>query len=365
MNINAVRTTILKKPVQKSFGSSGHNYNVGGYLLTQVFTDEGHVGNALTYFGLIESGMKTIKLVIDSELTPLLIGKDPHFVRQIRREMFSHLSYYGTTGISTIAISAVDICLWDLIGKAAGVPSAFVLGASRKSVPAYAMVGWYYQGGIADLVDASINAVEEGFNAIKIKVGRGNLSDDIERIRTVRSAVGDDIRIMVDANCAFDESEALHRGQYYQDEGVFWFEEPLDPYFFEGHRRLREKLSIPIAIGENYYTKYQFQQAIDMKAADILQPDNRRAGGVTEWMDIGSIASVHRLKIASHLGGPGNVNVMCAIENVIYLECEGIKRDNEMYEHPLTMTDGKIVLPDVPGMGNEIREYFIEKYRIC
>lgn len=364
MKITRVVTTVLKKPIKTPFGGSQYTYDVGGYLLTQVHTDDGHIGHATTYFGLIASGMATVKMIIDKELAPLLVGEDPHFVRALRRKMHARVEYYGTVGVATMAISAIDICLWDLIGKAAGLPTAMVLGASRTSVPAYAMVGWYFEGGNKQLVEHCVAAAEEGFTAVKIKVGRGSLEEDVERIRAVRSALGDSYRIMVDANCAFDEMEALRRGYAFQDLGIYWYEEPMPPQFRQAHARLREKLRIPIAIGENFFTRYQFYDAIREGCADIVQPDNRRAGGVTEWMDIASISEVSGLKLASHLGGSGNVNVMCAIDNVLYLECEGIKHDNEMLMHPLVMVDGEVQMPTVPGMGNELKPEFIEQCRV-
>lgn len=364
MKITKVETTILKKPIKNTFGGSQHNYNVGGYLLTRVYTDDGNIGWATTYFGLIESGMATVKMIIDRELSQVIMGQDPHFVRELRAKMHARVEYYGTVGVATMAISAIDICLWDLIGKAAGVPTAHILGASRRSVPAYAMVGWYFNGGNKELVEHCVNAAEEGFSAVKIKIGRGDLADDIARVKAVRSALGDSYRIMVDANCAFDELEALRRGYAFQDLGIYWYEEPIPPQFKEGYARLRSRLQIPIAMGENNYTRYQFWDLIREGCVDIVQPDNRRAGGVTEWMDIASISEAAGLKLASHLGGSGNVNVMCAIDNVLYLECEGIKHDNEMLVHPLRMVDGEVQIPTVPGMGNELKQEYIDQYRV-
>ena len=116
MKITKVETTILKKPIKNTFGGSQHNYNVGGYLLTRVYTDDGNIGWATTYFGLIESGMATVKMIIDRELSQVIMGQDPHFVRELRAKMHARVEYYGTVGVATMAISAIDICLWDLIG---------------------------------------------------------------------------------------------------------------------------------------------------------------------------------------------------------------------------------------------------------
>lgn len=364
MKITRLEAIPLRRPVQNAFGGSQFNYDVGGHLLVRVFTDEGFTGSSTIYFGLIASGMETVKLIIDRELAPRLIGENPHFVRKLRDDMHAATEYYGTVGVACMAVSAVDTALWDIIGQAAGVPTAYVLGARRDQIRAYAMVGWYFKGGLKELVAHCEEAAEEGFPAVKIKIGRGDLADDVARVKAVRSALGEDFRVMVDANCAFDEMEALRRGHAFEELDVYWFEEPLKPQFLQAHARLREKLRIPIAIGENYFTRFQFYEAIRAGCADIVQPDNRRAGGVTEWMDIAAISETAGVKLASHLGGPGNVNVMCAIENALYLECEGIKKDNEMLVHPLTMRDGMVQLPQVPGMAGEIKPEYIEAYRL-
>lgn len=364
MKITKVETIVLKREVKNPLGGSQYTYDVGGHLLTRIYTDEGLVGNATTYFGLIASGMETVKLIIDRELTPVLLGQDPHMVRMLRRQMRVVTEYYGTVGVACLGISAVDIALWDIIGKAAGLPTAKVLGACRESIPAYAMVGWYVEGGMSAYVRQCTDAAREGFRAVKLKIGRGPLSDDIARIKAVRSELGEDFRVMVDANCAFDEMEALRRGHAFEELDVYWFEEPLQPCYRDAHARLRQKLRIPIAIGENYFTRHQFYDIIRAGCADIVQPDNRRAGGVTEWMDIASISEAAGVKFATHGGGPGNVNVICAVENALYLESDSLLRENEMTTTQMKMVDGEILLPETPGMGTEVQEDYIRKYRI-
>jgi len=128
-----------------------HVYDVGGHLVTRVYTDNGIIGEAVTYFGRINSGMATVRLIVDTVLNPLLMGKDPNFIREIRKDMFVATEYYGTVGVANFAIAAIDNALWDIRGKAAGLPVAHLIGARRKSIPAYAMVGWYYNGGMQEL----------------------------------------------------------------------------------------------------------------------------------------------------------------------------------------------------------------------
>jgi len=187
------------------------------------------------------------------------------------------------------------------------------------------MVGWYFEGGAGEFMKHCTDAVEEGFRALKIKVGKGPLKDDIERIRLIHKEFGDDFRVMVDANCIFDEVEASFRGKAYDDENVYWFEEPLQPYMRDAHARLAKRIKTPIAIGENYYTRHQFYDVIKAGCASIVQVDRRRAGGPTEWLDIGAISEAAGLKLASHAGSPIEVNILCALENAIYLESGSLK----------------------------------------
>ncbi len=365
MRIDRVETIVLQRQVERPVADSLHVYDVGGHLLIRIYTDDGIVGTAVTNFGRIHSGMATVKMIIDNELAPVLIGKNPHRVRELRKQMFVATEYYGTLGVANFAIAAVDNALWDIKGKAANLPVADLLGARRTAIPAYAMVGWYFGGGMKEFVRQCTDAADEGFRAVKLKVGKDTLEEDVKRIRAIRSELGDEFRIMVDANCAFDEAEALRRGRAYEKLGVFWFEEPIQPYMRDSHARLARELDIAIAIGENYFTRHQFYDVLKAGCADIIQPDNRRAGGVTEWMDIGAICDVMGIPLASHGGGPGNVNVLCAIESAIYIETGSLKGDGEFYVHPQVLKDGALQLTDVPGMGNDVNEAYVRKYRIC
>ena len=366
MKITGVRTIILKKKVENPVSDSLHTYDVGGTILTLVDTDEGITGYGHINFGRVESGMETVKLIVERVLAPVIIGQDPYFVRKMRNEMFVATEYYGTVGVAHFGISSVDAALWDILGKKAGVPVAKLLGARRESIPAYAMVGWYYEGGESEFIKHCKDAVDEGFRALKIKVGKGPLREDIGRIRLIHKEFGDDFRVMVDANCIFDEAEASYRGKAYDDENVYWFEEPMQPYMRDAHTRLSQRIKTPLAIGENYYTRHQFYDVIKAGCVSIVQPDGRRAGGPTEWLDIGSISEAAGLKLASHGGGPMAVNVLCALENAIYIETGSLKGENRErhFKTGLVMKDGAILIPDAPGLGTEVCEDFIKKYKI-
>jgi len=364
MHITGLESVILHKEVKNPVSDSLNTYDAGITVVTKVFTNEGIVGYATTHFGRAKTGADILKTTLDKHMGPLLLGEDPFFSRKIREKLWFGTEYFGVTGIAQFAIAAIDIALWDIVGKAFGQPVCRVLGGVRDRIPAYAMAGWYYEDE-KQYLKQCVAAAEEGFRALKIKVGKTSLEDDIRRIEAVRNELGADFRLMVDANQIFDEKEALRRGRVYQELGLFWYEEPLPVHLKESHARLAAALDIPIAIGENYYTRHQFAEAIRMNAGAIYQPDNRRTGGVTEWLEIGAIAEASGCKIASHGGGAANVNILCALPNAIYLESGSLKhQDDGMHAARLQLVDGSILLPDVPGMGTEVREEYIAKYRI-
>lgn len=167
MRIDRVETIVLQRQVERPVADSLHVYDVGGHLLIRIYTDDGIVGTAVTNFGRIHSGMATVKMIIDNELAPVLIGKNPHRVRELRKQMFVATEYYGTLGVANFAIAAVDNALWDIKGKAANLPVADLLGARRTAIPAYAMVGWYFGGGMKEFVRQCTDAADEGFRAVK------------------------------------------------------------------------------------------------------------------------------------------------------------------------------------------------------
>jgi L-alanine-DL-glutamate epimerase-like enolase superfamily enzyme len=232
-----------------------------------------------------------------------------------------------------------------------------MLGAFRDRIPVYSMCGWYYDND-ADLGQYRRvigQAVEQGYHAVKIKVGRDSIDDDVRRIRAAQDILGKGRRVMVDANQAFNRNEALRRGRVYQEMGCFWYEEPLPPQDMEGFAELAQQLDMRIATGENLNTKYAFADLIARRGADVVQPDNRRAGGVTEWMEIAAIADANGLELASHGGGETNMNMLLAMPNAIYMETSGAQK---------SMRDGELPGPQEPGMSSEVSEAEIRRYRV-
>jgi L-alanine-DL-glutamate epimerase-like enolase superfamily enzyme len=249
-------------------------------------------------------------------------------------------------GLALNGIAGIDIALWDVMGKALEQPVWRLLGAQRDRVPAYAMVGWLnYE--LAELQANCALAIEQGFRGVKVKVGSATLAEDIARIRAVRSAIGDEPLLMVDANQVFSLPEAMIRGQAYQVLGCYWFEEPLRADDHAGLARLAQRLDIPVASGENDFGKRQFRDLFERRAVDIVQPDLRRAGGVTECLEIGLMADAFGIPYASH-GGGVHLHVLAALPNTLMMESGLLPKGS-----PIRLADGCYPLPEEPGFGEE------------
>lgn len=317
----------------------------GGTVTVTVKTDAGVTGKGSSGFGRLRGAPETLKRLIDTELTPLVVGEDPFFIKRIREKLWRETEYHGTVGLALFGISAIDIALWDLVGKAVGQPVYRLFGAHRDRVPAYAMVGWLNYD-LDELKRVCTQAVDQGYRAVKMKVGCPTAEEDVDRIEAVQEAVGQEVRVMVDANQVFNLSEALIRGRIYQDLGCYWFEEPLPADDVDGLSELTARLDIRIASGENTYGKRAFLRLLQKRAVDVLQGDLRRGGGVTELMEVAGMADAFNIPYASHGGGLVNLYALAAMPNACYLESGLLGPGSNV-----RMEDGCVIVPEEPGFG--------------
>ncbi len=366
LKITSLETDVLRFPPGRIFSDAIHDFGkeAGGVVL-RLRTDAGITGWAYTSFGMIGGGPRVLESILQNEVQAVVAGKDPAFPKRLRADLWKALEYAGVQGITQFAIGAVDIAVWDILGKAAGLPVYKMLGAYTDRMPVYSMCGWYYEddGDLTHFKKSLDDAFAQGFEAVKIKVGRGSLDDDIKRIDAARAIAGKDRRIMVDANQKFNLNEAIRRGRVYQQMGCFWFEEPLAPQDHAGFAELARELDIRIATGENEYTKYAYVDLIARRGVDVVQPDNRRSGGVTEWMEIGAIADGFGLELASHGGGPTNLHMLLAMPNAIYMETGSLKGDSSSVEK-LRPSGSAVLAPEMPGIGSELRPDYIRKFKV-
>ena len=314
-----------------------------GSVHVDLRTDEGVTGSSDISFGRIRGAPRALAALIEHELKPLVLGTDPAYVRNTYREMLRETEYHGSHGLTSFAVAAIDTALWDCLGKTLRVPCWKLWGRANEKIRAYAMVGWlnYTDDEVREICR---EAVEQGFRAVKIKVGYPTLAEDIRRVRTVRGEVGDDVDIMVDANQSLSVTDAKARGRAFGDLGCLWWEEPIPADDIDGYAELTRSLDIPVAAGENLYSLRQFSRFFAGRGVDIIQPDLRRAGGPTALLKIGAVAESFGIPYASHGGGPVQLNVMASLPNAYFLETGLLKPGS-----PLELKDGFVEIPDGPG----------------
>jgi len=362
VKITKITTESYRWPRHKPITNGKHTYSHAGVGLVKIETDEGITGIGLGAGGSIIGA--TI-----AQLTEQLIGEDPIDVERIWHKLWVP-KLIGRRGLTTRAISAIDIGLWDLRAKVAGLPLYKLLGGYRDRVPTYIAGGYYEEGkGLPELAQEMAENVAMGATAIKMKVGALSLREDAERVRVVREAIGPDIKLMVDANCAYKVREAIQMAKRMEEYDPFWFEEPIAADDYEGHRRLVEATTIPIATGENEYTRYGFRDLILRGQIPILNADAIICGGVTEFMKIAALAQAFDVEIAPHGPQEIHIHLVAALSNGLILEFYRDTVDpmwGKVYHHTLRLNDdGTVSPPAVPGIGIDPNYAALAPYRVA
>ncbi len=362
MKITDITLQEYKWPRHKPITNGLHTYTHTAHTFINIETDEGITGVGLGRGGGIERA--TVE-----KLKPELIGEDPINVERLWAKMWIP-KLIGRRGMTTRTISALDIGLWDIRAKVAGLPLYKLLGGFRDRVPTYVAGGYYEEGkGLKELAQEMESNIEMGARAVKMKVGAVPIREDVERVKTVREAVGPDVKVLVDANCAYRYYEAIQLAKRIEEYDIFWFEEPVQPDDYAGHRKVAQATTIPIAAGENEYTKFGFRDLMAEDAVAVLNADAKILGGVTEWLKVAAIAQANHIDIAPHGTQDIHVHLVAAVPNGLILE---FYRDTtnpmwgKTYHHTLTINDdGTVSPPDVPGHGAEPNYEALAQYRVA
>jgi D-arabinonate dehydratase len=360
MKIIDLQVHAYSAPYAAPIANGKYSYATTDIVIASVLTDEGISGYGWTH------GAKVVIDTLES-LRDRIRGEDPFNVERIWDKMYLP-KVYGRKGFETRAISAVDIALWDIMGKTAGRSLRQMLGGFRDAVPAYIAGGYYEAGkGFEGLQKEMKANAAKGAKAIKMKIGGASIGRDVERIDAVRSAVGKEIAILVDANNAYNRMDALKMGRELDKRDIYWFEEPLSPDDLEGCAELRRKLDTPIAIGENEYTRWGFKQLLDTEAAQVLNADAQVLGGITEWKKAADLAMASHVLVAPHGDQEIHAHLVSAIPNGLIVEyydnnLNALKEG--MFKSHLDLdADGTVSVPDKPGIGFEINFEALEKFR--
>lgn len=338
-----------------------HTYATSDMTVVKVETDAGITGYGV---GRPRPGERELRLAFSETL----VGKDPTMTEAIWASLWSP-KMSGRRGYETRALSSLDLALWDLKAKLAGMPLYRMLGGYRQRIPIYVAGGYYTDGkGFKELQDEMTSYVELGARAVKMKIGAVPIKEDVARVKAVREAIGPDVQLLLDANCAYRYYDAIQFSHRVEEYEPFWFEEPVQPDDYEGFKKIAAATSVPIATGENEYTKHGFRDLIATQAIAILQPDARYTGGVTEFMKIAGMAQAHGLDICPHGDQQAHLHLLAAIPNARLLEFYPKKVNamaGDVYLHaPELNADGTVTVPEVPGIGLDPNEEALAPHRI-
>jgi len=363
--ITGITSMIVSVPLRRPVRLARQSFGAREFNVVRVETEAG-----LTGVGYARGG-RLVHAAVEHELGPLLLGADAAAIEQHWEAAYEQTALVGRGGAVLRALSALDIALWDIRAKAAGMPLARLLGAADLTVPAYVSGGYYRDGQTFDEVAAEMaQYVADGFRAVKIRIGGLGWREDVARVAAVRAAIGDDVELAVDANQGYRSSaEAIRIGRELEQLGVRWLEEPLRPEDAPAMAHVAHVLDLPIATGETESARWAFRDLVSRGAADVLQPDVTVVGGVSEWMKVAALASTNALPVAPHYFPEVHAHLVAAASAATTIEWFSPDADiisfDAFLEEPLTPREGTVTVPETPGVGLSLRDDALQRYRIA
>lgn len=352
------RVPLAEPLVDASHGTHSHFELV----LCRLETSNGAVGTGYTYTGGF--GGRAIAEFLRSDLAPVVIGMDAGNISAIWTAVQSQLHYVGRGGLLSFALSALDIALWDALCRAANKPLAGLLanGRQAESVETYSGFIDLHVDGDA-LASMAERALQRGFVALKTKVGRDNIDEDIARVELLRSVLGPDRQLMVDANYSYDVERAVRLSRGIEHLNIGWFEEPVSPDEFEAYAEIASRTSIPLAMGENLHILEEFERAIRLSNLAIVQPDASNIGGITGWLAVADMADAAGLRVCSHGMHELHVSLLASRGNQGCLEWHSFPID-EYTSSPLVLANGRAITPRQTGVGVDFDADLLRPHRV-
>lgn len=359
MQITDVQAYHLVIPLKETAFSSPWFMKDLNQIIVEIKTDEGLTGYGESFAYFLP---RAVVSAINDFLKPSFIGADPTKISFLQDQMYRQTHLAGRYGITTFAISGVDIALWDIMGKCAGLPLYRLFGGTKdKKIPAYASLPRYTD--MDKLKMAAQHAQNAGYDQIKLH------QLDVESLRLVRETVGESVGLMMDINCAWSPEKALKMAREFAPYHLQWLEEPIwPPEDFRSLARLAQVSGLPLASGENACTAFQFKAMLDAEAATFIQPSVIKVGGITEWRKISALAEVYNVRIAPHSPyfGPGllaTAHLVASTPVAESVEYYYLSPEASIFKTPPKLEDGHFFLPEGPGLGIEIDDYVLEHYR--
>lgn len=378
MKIDCVRTTILRQDLTESeqFGWAQGWATTRTVLLVELITDTGIAGVGEAFGPAIVNST-----IVEEMYAPQLLGRDPFDNEAIWEQLYNSVRDHGQKGVCIEALSAVDIALWDIKGKATGLPVHKLLGGTFRDKAKVYATGLYIrrtEDQLTAFAKEASDYVAQGFRAVKMKIGYG-IDRDTKYVKAVREAIGDDVLLMVDANCAYNAQQAIEIGRRLEEYGVYWFEEPVPPEDIDGYLEIKNALNMAIAGGEGEFTAFGFRDLISRRAVDIIQPDCCITGGLSEGKRIATLASLWNIRCCPHVWGsavavaahlhfvaslPNSPASLYPTEPLMELDRTPNVFRESLSEEMFEPVDGYVKIPSNPGLGVSLNQEVLQRYRI-
>ena len=355
LDIQAVRV-----PLQKPIPSGRMTIYSADALLVSLITNDGLVGEGMV-FVLNGYRLAILRETILS-LEPLLTGMDLEMGGAIWAKMWSDIGFLGHRGLATVAMSAIDMALWDLRGKKAGLNVSRLLGSCREHMPIYRSGGLRLSQSIDELQAEASDILGQGFKALKMSLGNASIQEDVKRVRAVREVLGYHIALMSDCNQSFSVNQAIRLGRELEEYQLAWIEEPIPYHNHAGEAAIALALDTPIASGENEFTRLGMMEMLRQGSADILMPDLQRMGGPTELIKVAHAAELMNISVAPHLFSEMSLALGAAMPNAIYVEY--MPWFSPLYTESLVLDQaGNVPVSSKPGWGFSFSQEAIAKYK--
>jgi L-alanine-DL-glutamate epimerase-like enolase superfamily enzyme len=363
--IIGVETVLVDVPLgQRTITDSQSSVDSVEFLQVRIHTDAGVTGYGFNWN--YSKGLKAAKVMIDECYAPAVIGKPALERHSLMKAMHSTTHFIGRVGVARVGLAAMNLALWDIQLRLEEQPLWRHLGPCKTKVKAYNTDGGWLTWSTEELISDMHRIIDRGFDAVKMKLGRPDPREDFERVKAVRKAIGDTIKLMVDVNTVWDLKTAIVWGRRLEQFDIAWLEEPMHPFDVRAHAELAKALDVPIAVGETIYTLHDFREYIDQKAVDIVQADVTKLSGIEEWLDVAALGRAYGLSVIPHTNVQHNVHAQlaAATENTPMVECcyESLF---DIWENPIRVVDGHYTLPEVPGVGGRLTDAVLEKHRVA
>jgi mandelate racemase len=343
--IRGVRTRAVEVPMRFPLGTSAAIVRAAPLLLVDLETEDGITGR--TYLFCYR---RAVPRAVDALLQDAvsIVKGDPAAPVDVAAKLSRRFTLTGVSSVVRMALSALDVALWDALAVAAGLPLATLLGGRPRPVPAYNSSGLGLMAPEAAAREAEA-LLEGGFRSVKLRLGHPTLADDLAVTRAVRASLPAEVEMPVDYNQALTVTEAVRRGRALEAEGIAWLEEPIRHDDYAGNAAVARALAVPVQIGENFNGPQAMLEALGARACDYVMPDVARIGGVTGWMQAAGLAAAHGIEMSSHLHPEVSAHLLAATPTAHWLEY--VDWAGAVLEQPLEIVDGHARVPDRAGIG--------------